>query len=259
MLKMKKIIGTIVKLDCDGSQGISGSPPRITLNEAVTPANNIGHDGLEPDTTGSKPSLEGVTSKAMSKSDIQSVQNAEVTPSNCTATDVGPVKQKIGHKLHPLTPVTPTSTALKGVTPSSPALQSTEGVTTNTKYLDQLTPANPVLGATPKIPSEQSSNMSETASLGTNVTLGNDTCTKSQLKLPDLVVNRNKHVHPVLSVSIQTENSAVTPANVSELDFPALSSEEDNGGKTPTHSLTVGFEQTEVQLMEEEDDAVINA
>ena len=46
------------------------------------------------------------------------------------------------------------------------------------------------------------------------------------------------------------------PANVGEFDFPALSSEEDNGCKAPTHSHATGFEQTEVQLTEEEDDAV---
>ena len=65
-----------------------------------------------------------------------------------------------------------------------------EGVTTNTKNSDQLTPANPVLeGVTPKTPTVQSSNVSETASLGTDVTLGNDTQTESQSKLLDLVVN----------------------------------------------------------------------
>ena len=151
----EKIIGMIVKLDCDGSQGISDSPPRITLNKAVTPANNIGQDGLEPDTTVSKLPLEGVTSNPASKNDIPSVQNVEVAPPN-TAIDVGQVKQKISHKLHPVTPVTPASTALKGVTPSSPTLQSTEGVTTNTRYSDQLTPANPVLGGVkPKTLTEQ--------------------------------------------------------------------------------------------------------
>ena len=105
---------------------------------------------LEPDTTRSNLPLEGVTSNPIYKNDIPSVQNVEVAPPD-TATDVGPVKQKISHKLHLITPVTPASTALKGVTLSSPALQSTEGVTTTTKYSDQLTPANPVLGGgTPK-------------------------------------------------------------------------------------------------------------
>ena len=41
-----------------------------------------------------------------------------------------------------------------------------------------------------------------------------------------------------------------------EFDFPALSSEEDNGSKAPTHSHATGFEQKEVQLTEEEDDAI---
>ena len=40
----EKIIGMIVKLDCDGSQGISDSPPRITLNEG---ANRVHTTGLE--------------------------------------------------------------------------------------------------------------------------------------------------------------------------------------------------------------------
>ena len=53
----EKIIGTIVKLDGDSSQGISDSPPRITLNEAVTPANVVDHDGIEFDTNGSKATL----------------------------------------------------------------------------------------------------------------------------------------------------------------------------------------------------------
>ena len=124
----------------------------------------------------------------------------------------------------------------------------------NTKNSNQLTPANPSLeGVTLKTPTEQSSNVSETTSIGSDVTLGNDTQTESQSKLPDLVVNRNEHVQPVLPASNQAENSAITPANVGEFDFPALSSEEDNGGKI-TH--TAGLEQTEVQLTEEEDDAV---
>ena len=78
----------------------------------------------------------------------------------------------------------------------------------------------------------------------------------SQLKLPDLVANRTKDVHPVLPASTQTENSAITPANDGEFDFPELSSEEDIEGKTPNHDNTTGLEQMEVQLTEEEDDAV---
>ena len=46
------------------------------------------------------------------------------------------------------------------------------------------------------------------------------------------------------------------PANDGEFDFPALSSEEETEGRTPTHDLATGQEPTEVQLMEEEDDAV---
>ena len=49
---------------------------------------------------------------------------------------------------------------------------------------------------------------------------------------------------------------AIMLANVGEIDFPALSSEEDNGYKAPTHSHANGPEQTELQLTEEEDDAV---
>ena len=101
-----------------------------------------------------------------------------------------------------------------------------------------------------------SSNVLETAAIGTGITPGNDTHMASQLKLPDLVANRNEHVHPVLPASIQTENSAITPANDGEFDFPALSSEEDTEGKTPTHYPTNGPEQMEVQLTEEEDDAI---
>ena len=78
----------------------------------------------------------------------------------------------------------------------------------------------------------------------------------SQLKLSDLVVNLIEHVHPIQPASIQTEDSTVMPANEGELDFPTLSSEENTGGKTPIHGLTAGLEQTEVQLTEEEDDAV---
>ena len=126
----------------------------------------------------------------------------------------------------------------------------------STKYSDQLTPANPVLGGVTQITlSDQSSNVSETIAIGTGVTPRNDTHTASQLKLPDLVANRNEHVHPVLPASIQTENSAITLANNGEFDFPALFSEEDTEGKTPTHYLTTGLEQMEVQLMEEEDEA----
>ena len=48
--------------------------------------------------------------------------------------------------------------------------------------------------------------------------------------------------------------------NVGEFDFPALSSEGDNGHKasivSPTHKHAYGFEQMEMQLTEEEDDAV---
>ena len=121
------------------------APPRITLNEDVSPVSKIGQDGHEPDTTRSNLSLEGVTSHPTLKNNIPSVQNNKVAPPD-TAMDVGSVKQKISHKSHPITPVTPVSTALKGVTPSSPALQFTEEVTMTTKYSDQLTPASPVLG-----------------------------------------------------------------------------------------------------------------
>ena len=254
----EKIIGTIVNLDGDGSQGILDSPPRITLSKAVTPVNIVDHDGVEPDTTGSKLTLEGVMSMPVSKNDNLSVQDAKAAPPNSTATEGGPVKQRKGHNLHPVTPV---NAALKGVTQKSPTLQSTEGVTSNTvsdsKNSDQLTPAYSVLeGVTPKTPIVQSSNTSETATLCTDVTLENDTHTENQSNLPDPVVNRNECVQPVLLVPNQAENSAIMLANVGEFDFPALSSEEDNGSKAPTHSHATGFEQTEVQLTEEEDDAV---
>ena len=197
--KDEKIIGTIVKLDGDGLQGISDSPPRITLSEAVTPANIVGHDGVEPDTTGSKLTLEGVTSMPVSKNDNLSVQDAKVAPPNTTAMEGEPVKQRKGHNLHPVTPVTPVNAALKGVTQKSPALQSTEGVTSNTvsdsKNSDQLTPAYSVLeGVMPKTPVVQSSNASETTTLGTDVTPENDTHTENQSNLLDLVVNRNECV-----------------------------------------------------------------
>ena len=252
----EKIIGTIVKLDCDGSKGISDSPPRITLNEDAIPVHKIGLDGHEPATTGSNLPLEGVTGSQMSNNDVPSVQNNEVAPPD-TVKDIESIKQKISLKSHPITPVTPASVALKGVTLLSHTPQSTKGVTMSTKHSNQLTPANPVLGGVTQITlSDQSSNVSETTAIGTGVTPGNDTHTASQLKLPDLVANWNEHVHPVLPASIQTENSAITPANDGEFDFPALSSEEDTEGKTPTHYPTNGPEQTEVQLMEEEDDAV---
>ena len=67
--EQEKIIGTIVKLDCDGSQGISDSPPRITLNEDAIPVRKIGLDGHEPATTGSNLPLEGVTGNQMSNND----------------------------------------------------------------------------------------------------------------------------------------------------------------------------------------------
>ena len=92
------------------------APPRITLSEAVTPVNNVGYDGVEPDITGSKLPLEGVTRMPVSKNDNSSVQDTEVVPPNCTVMEGGPVKQRIGHNLHPTTPVTPVSTVLKGVT-----------------------------------------------------------------------------------------------------------------------------------------------
>ena len=76
--KDEKIIGMIVKLDCDGSQGISDSPPRITLNKAVTPANIVDHDGVELDTNRSKITLEGVKSRPVSENDSLSVQDARL-------------------------------------------------------------------------------------------------------------------------------------------------------------------------------------
>ena len=155
--KDEKIIGTIVKLDCDGSQGISDSPPRITLSEAVTSVNIVDHDGVEPDTNGSKLTLEGITSMSVSKNDNLAVQDAEAATPNDTAMEGGPVKQRKSHNLHPLTLVTPVNVALKEITQKFPTLQSTEGVTSNTvgdsKSSDQLTPANSVLeGVTPKKP-----------------------------------------------------------------------------------------------------------
>ena len=254
----EKIIGTIVKLDCDGSQGISDSPPQITLNEAVTPANVVDHDGVELDTNGSKTTLEGVTSRLVSENDSLSLQDAEAAPPKGTVMEGGTVKQRKSHNLHLVTPV---NAALKGVTQKFPALQSTEGVTSNTvgnsKNSDQLTPANAALeGVTPKTPLVQLSNASETASLGTDVTPENDTYKENQTNLLDLVINQNECAQPVLLASNQAVDAAVMPANVGEFDFPALSSEEDNGCKAPTHSQTTGFEQMEMQLTEEEDDAV---
>ena len=143
----EKIIGMIVKLDCDGSKGISDSPPRITLNEDIIPLRKIGLDGHKPATTGSNLPLEGVTGNQTSNNNVPSVQNNEVAPPD-TVKDVESVKQKISLKSHPVTPVTPARVALKGVTPLSPAPQSTKGVTMSTKHSNQLTPANPVLGVT---------------------------------------------------------------------------------------------------------------
>ena len=196
-------VSTYMKLDSDGSQGISDSLPRITLSETVTPVNIVGHDGVEPDTTRSKLTLEGVMSMPVSKNDNLSVQDAEAAPPNSTATEGVPVEQRKSHNLHPVTPVTPVNTALKGVTQKSPALQSTEGVTSNTvgdsKKSGQLTPAYSALeGVMPKTPIVQSSNASETTTLGIDVTLENDTYTENQSNLPDLVVNRNECVQPVL-------------------------------------------------------------
>ena len=247
-----------MKLDGDGSQGISDSLPRITLSETVTPVNIVGNDGVEPDTTGSKLTLEGVMSMPVSKNDNLSVQDAEAAPPNSTVTEGVPVKQRKSHNLHPVTPVTPVNTALKGVTQKSPSLQSMEGVTSNTvgdsKNSGQLTPAYSALeGVMPKTPIVQSSNASETTTLGIDVTPENDTYTENQSNLPDLVVNRNECMQPVLLAPNRAENSAIMPANVGEFDFPALSSEEDNGSKAPTHSHATGFEQKEVQLTEEDD------
>ena len=119
-----------------------------------------------------------------------------------------------------------------------------------------MTPANAVLeGVTPKTPLVQSSNVSETASVGTDVTLEKDTHKENQTNLLDLVINRNDSAQPVLLAPNQAADTAMMLANVGEFDFPALSSEEDNGSKAPTHSHATGFEQKEVQLTEEEDDA----
>ena len=111
-------------------------------------------------------------------------------------------------------------------------------------------------GVTPKTPLVQSSNVSETASVGTDVTPEKDTHKENQTNLLDLVINRNDSAQPVLLAPNQAADTAMMLANVGEFDFPALSSEEDNGYKAPTHSQATGFEQTEMQLTEEEDDAV---
>ena len=154
----EKIIGTIVKLDCDGSQGISNSPPRITLNEDANHVHTTGLDGHEAATTGPNLPLEGVTDNQESNNDVPTVRNNEVVPL-VTVNDIEPVTQNINFIVHPITPVTPESAALKEVTLLSPAPQSTEGVTTTTTYLDQLTPANPVLGVTQRTLSDQPSNV----------------------------------------------------------------------------------------------------
>ena len=163
-------------------------PPRITLNEDANRVHTTGLDGHEAATTGPNLPLEGVTDNQESNNDVPTVRNNEVVPL-VTVNDVEPVTQNINLIVYPVTPVTPESAALKEVTLLSPAPQSTEGVTTTTTYLDQLTPANPVLGVTQRTLSDQPSNVSETAAIGTGVTPGNDTQIASQLKLPDLVAN----------------------------------------------------------------------
>ena len=125
-----------------------------------------------------------------------------------------------------------------------------------------MTPANAALeGVTPKSPLMQSAKVSETASVGTDVTPEKDTHKDNETLLLDLVINWNSSIaQSELLASDHAANIAVMLANVGEFDFPVLSSKEDNGHKasimSPTRKHVNGFEQTKMQLTEEEDNAV---
>ena len=156
----EKIIGMIVKLDDDGLPGISDSPPRITLHEAVTPANVVNQEGTVSDTNESKAPLKGVTSRALPENNKIPSHETETALTSSAMKEGVTVEQNESDILHPVTPV---NTALKGVTPKPPTLQHTEGVTSHTvgdPNSHLLTPANAVLeGVTPKTPVVQSSNV----------------------------------------------------------------------------------------------------
>ena len=96
---------------------------------------------------------------------------------------------------------------------------------------------------------------------GDAVTLVNEKHKDSETLLLDLVTNHNNSTTmAVLSASNSADERVVMPANTGEFDFPALSSKEDNGQTTPlTSSIREHVnsnEPAEIQLTEEEDDAV---
>ena len=126
----ERVIGTIVKLDDGGLQGISDSPPRITLsNETVTFMNTVYHEQSSPEIEGnshfsstSTVKLTGVTSHASIH--IDNIKNAASnlgvdTVSLDSAETEGVTSNTIAEPNVNL--VTPVNTALEGVTPNPPS------------------------------------------------------------------------------------------------------------------------------------------
>ena len=218
-----RVIGTIVKLDESSQQFISDSPPRITLNnEIVTPTNMDYHDYSPPVTEGNTQytstntvKLTGVTpNTSISKDDINkpalnptvdnvSPENAELD--GVTSNNIAGLNTNL---------VTPVNAALKGVTPNPP---STQTIIT--------------------IVSASITNNGDAFTSGDVVTPANEKHKDNETLLPDLVTDHNNSTTAaVIPTAILAHKSTVTPANSGEFDFPALSSEEDNGYFTPVTS-----------------------
>ena len=243
----ERVIGTIVKLDDGGLQGISDSPPRITLsNETVTLMNTVYHEQSSPEIEGnshfsstSTVKLTGVTSHACVH--IDNIKNAASnlgvdTVSLDSAETEGVTSNTITEPNVNL--VTPVNAALEGVTPNPPSSQ---------------------LIMTP-VPASTSDN-GNPAKNGDAVTPVNEKHKDSETLLLDLVTNHNNSTTmAVLSASNSADEGVVMLANTGEFDFPALSSKEDNGQTTPLtssiHEHVNSNEPAEIQLTEEEDDAV---
>ena len=158
--------------------------------------------------------------------------------------------------------VSPENAEMEGVTSTMTRPNDAQYTAT-----DMVTPTNADMeGVTPIMSSTQATTVPEMGPIvkrsvynshvdANVVTLENGIQNEKKTILPDLVTEYNKSpTLPVLPAVISTNEAAVTPANAGEFDFPALSSEEDNGLNTLMVAPVQEHvnEQMETQLTEEE-------
>ena len=250
-----KIIGTIVKLDSDSLQGVSDSPPRVTLKDTiVNPAIVVNQGENMPHVDGHTAELEGV----MITSTTVNINDTILINSSANKCETSTQKE-----LDPMTPVNTTLegvSVLEGVPSETSILQMPEGVSSHVSIESlskSATPVNTTLPAstldsvTAKYPPKQQTNAPVSIN---SVTPESNAHNDRDTILPDLVnssSSQSKLHAPMSNVH----------AAVGEFDFPALSSDDDNNVHTAPLNLDTcktasGTEQVESQLTEEEDDTI---